>query len=404
MQTTETGLPHLVCLSKRAFTKESLREFMSTSIALPATVVFDGLNCYTVAQEMGMTHDRTVTGGGPRSVELESHRAVNAVLGNLKTAMSGTYHAIKFARYAHRYLAEVQYRFNRRYDLRPILPRIVRAATSTPDIGDARLRGCRDLSRIRTSFGSMLSSWASTTLHILDLHVGIMDLHFATERVASIKDAALRYLVIVAGILTALLLNQFVESRQNARLARTAKAAIESETKRNELVLRTVLAEISKQQAQLTAAEEILGKDSFANSRLSASARLIVQGELLNGVGSISIAGLQRSAWDGAISAQALQFLPSDFVVSRTRAYAAISEVGIIIRQLALSDRTFQNVWAIDAFSRNESGDPMRFARALREQRLTLKLVETNYLALLEALTFANPAQENQSKASASAK
>lgn len=142
VQTTETGLPHLVCLSKRAFTKESLREFMSTSIALPATVVSDGLNCFTVAQEMGMTHDRTVTGGGPSSVELESHWAVNTVLGNLKTAMTGTYHAVKFAKYAHRYLAEVQYRFNRRYDLRSILPRLVRAATSTPNISEARLRGC----------------------------------------------------------------------------------------------------------------------------------------------------------------------------------------------------------------------------------------------------------------------
>ena len=32
------------------------------------------------------------------------------------------------AKYAHRYLAEVQYRFNRRFDLRSILPRLVRGA------------------------------------------------------------------------------------------------------------------------------------------------------------------------------------------------------------------------------------------------------------------------------------
>jgi hypothetical protein len=40
------------------------------------------------------------------------------VLGNLKTALAGTYHAFDFEKYAHRYLAEVQYLFNRRYDLR----------------------------------------------------------------------------------------------------------------------------------------------------------------------------------------------------------------------------------------------------------------------------------------------
>ncbi|MGB7754889.1 MAG: transposase [Salinisphaera sp.] len=42
------------------------------------------------------------------------------MLGNLKTAINGMYHAFKFAKYAPRYLGEFQYRFNRRYDLRSI--------------------------------------------------------------------------------------------------------------------------------------------------------------------------------------------------------------------------------------------------------------------------------------------
>lgn len=51
----------------------------------------------------------------------------------IATAMTGTYHAVKFEKYAHRYLAEVQYRFNRRFDLRSILHRLVRvAATAQP--------------------------------------------------------------------------------------------------------------------------------------------------------------------------------------------------------------------------------------------------------------------------------
>ena len=142
VQTKETGRPQLVCLSKRTFTKESLRGFMFTSIALPATVVSDGLNCFTVAQELGMVPHRTVTGGGRASVEVGHHWAVNTVLGNLKTAMTGTYHAIKFAKYAHRYLAEVQYRFNRRYDLRAILPRLIRAAAATPAMNETAIRAC----------------------------------------------------------------------------------------------------------------------------------------------------------------------------------------------------------------------------------------------------------------------
>jgi len=39
------------------------------------------------------------------------------LLGNLKSAFAGTYYSFDFAKYAHRYLAEVQYRFNRRFDL-----------------------------------------------------------------------------------------------------------------------------------------------------------------------------------------------------------------------------------------------------------------------------------------------
>ncbi|MCM8624863.1 transposase, partial [Accumulibacter sp.] len=71
---------------------------------------------------------RTVTGGGQASVKLEQFKAVNTFLGNLKTAYSGTYHAFDFAKYADRYLAEVQYRFNRRFDLKAILDRLLHAA------------------------------------------------------------------------------------------------------------------------------------------------------------------------------------------------------------------------------------------------------------------------------------
>ncbi|WP_371264211.1 transposase [Nitrosomonas sp. Nm51] len=56
---------------------------------------------------------------------------VNTLLGNLKTALSGTYHAFNHAKYAHRYLAEFSYRFNRRFDLAAMVPRLLRAAVTT---------------------------------------------------------------------------------------------------------------------------------------------------------------------------------------------------------------------------------------------------------------------------------
>ena len=75
---------------------------------------------------------RSVTGGGKASVARPELRAVNTLLGNLKTAIEGTYHAFDFAEYAHRYLAEFQYRFNRRFNMRMIFSRLLVALVAAP--------------------------------------------------------------------------------------------------------------------------------------------------------------------------------------------------------------------------------------------------------------------------------
>ena len=105
---------------KRHFTKESVEQFAAQSLARPLTVVSDGLWCFTAAEGAGV-HERVVIGGGKAGVKPLQFQAVNTVLSNLKTAMAGTYHAVKFAKYAQRYLAELQFRFNRRFDPRSIL-------------------------------------------------------------------------------------------------------------------------------------------------------------------------------------------------------------------------------------------------------------------------------------------
>jgi len=68
---------------------------------------------------------------GNASTRLPQFKAVNTFLGNLKRSLGGTYHAFDFAKYAHRYLAEAQYRFNRRFNLRSILARLLCAACLT---------------------------------------------------------------------------------------------------------------------------------------------------------------------------------------------------------------------------------------------------------------------------------
>ena len=131
VQTTDAGHPVLMCLKKLEFTKEAVAKWARHSLCASARVVSDGLWCFQSVTAAGASHERTVTGGGAGSVKLEQFRAVNTLLGNLKTAFSGTYHAFDFEKYGHRYLAEVQYRFNRRFDLSVILDRLLRACAVT---------------------------------------------------------------------------------------------------------------------------------------------------------------------------------------------------------------------------------------------------------------------------------
>jgi len=76
-------------------------------------------------------HERHITGGGRASVENPAFNWINTLLGNVKNAITGTYHAIR-GQHAPRYLTEFEYRFNRRYDLKAMIPRFLTVAVRTP--------------------------------------------------------------------------------------------------------------------------------------------------------------------------------------------------------------------------------------------------------------------------------
>jgi predicted RNA-binding Zn-ribbon protein involved in translation (DUF1610 family) len=134
------GKPILACLRQQPHTSEEVAIFAAQHIATSAQVVSDGLRCFGAVGLIGAEHERVVTGGGRASVESPQFQAVNILLGNLKTAIAGTYHAFDFAKYSHRYLAEVQYRFNRRFDMRAILGRLLVAMVAAPACPEHRIR------------------------------------------------------------------------------------------------------------------------------------------------------------------------------------------------------------------------------------------------------------------------
>jgi hypothetical protein len=131
VQTTQDGQAVLVCLAVRPFTNSSMLEFAAHSLARPLTVVSDGLNCFAAMAAHAGVHDRNITGGGAAAAKHPKFKAVNTILGNLKTALRGAYKAFDYRKYGHRYLAEFQYRFNRRFHLAVLVRRLAIAVIHT---------------------------------------------------------------------------------------------------------------------------------------------------------------------------------------------------------------------------------------------------------------------------------
>ncbi len=124
VQTTDNGKAVRVCLALRPFTNASMTEFAARSLARPLTVVSDGLPWFAAMAADAGDHDRNVTFGGAAAAKHPQFKAVNTILGNLKTALRGACKAFDFSKYGHRYLAEFQYRFNRRFHLGAMLRRL----------------------------------------------------------------------------------------------------------------------------------------------------------------------------------------------------------------------------------------------------------------------------------------
>ena len=93
----------------------------------------------------GGSHEKIVVGSPRASVQHTEFRWVNTILGNIKTALRGTYYAIR-PKYAQRYLQEFDYRISRLFDLPDIISRLAYAALMTSSVSE-RLLESRTISR-----------------------------------------------------------------------------------------------------------------------------------------------------------------------------------------------------------------------------------------------------------------
>lgn len=144
---TQDGRPLFMRLDRvTGFTAQAIQNWAAQALVPEALTLTDGLSSFRELAASCAGHQGVITSGPHRSVALATFKWINTLLGNLKTALAGTHHAFDFDKYGHRYFAEYQYRFNRRFDLPAMLPRLLRAASLTKPNNIRKIRLSEDSS------------------------------------------------------------------------------------------------------------------------------------------------------------------------------------------------------------------------------------------------------------------
>jgi transposase-like protein len=133
VETTAKGKPVRIRLRRvKRFAKANLKKLTLQHIKPSSHVITDGLGCFRGVAEAGARHEPLIVSRLGHSEKLPQFKWVNTIVGNIKSAITGTYRAAQ--KHADRTLAEFEYRFNRRYDLGSMIPRLAWAAVRTPPL------------------------------------------------------------------------------------------------------------------------------------------------------------------------------------------------------------------------------------------------------------------------------
>ena len=123
----DAGHPLYVKLATvQTFSFAAIADWSQAALTRGCEVISDGLACFRAVAEVGCFHQPVIVNGRHPN-EMTEFRWINTVLSNLKTSFSGTFHALRFDKYADRYLGAFSYRFNRRFDLAAMIERVLHA-------------------------------------------------------------------------------------------------------------------------------------------------------------------------------------------------------------------------------------------------------------------------------------
>jgi len=131
VQCNDNGHPVFVKLNSISeFTTEAIKAWAQDNLKPGTKTITDGLPCFNILDDFG-DHSVLVTSRAKKEEVDAVFKWVNTILSNVKTSISGTFHSLDFGRYGHRYLADLEFRLNRRFDLRRMFFGLLNKALSS---------------------------------------------------------------------------------------------------------------------------------------------------------------------------------------------------------------------------------------------------------------------------------
>ena len=117
VSTSPEGRPRKVKLVPvKGFRKREIARGAKRWLAPGSEVLTDGLRCWNALDGVVGSHRAIRTGSGRQAARMAPFKWVNTTLGNIKSAITGTYRKLG-PDHAQRYLASFAWRYNRRYQL-----------------------------------------------------------------------------------------------------------------------------------------------------------------------------------------------------------------------------------------------------------------------------------------------
>ena len=115
----------------KSFTNSNIGKWAERYLSPRSIVATDGFAGFNIISKINEhKHVSIPMRKDPKTGEIPYFHWVNTILGNVKSAITGTYRSSKPI-YSERYLAEFQYRINRRFDLRSLFKSLIYAAAFT---------------------------------------------------------------------------------------------------------------------------------------------------------------------------------------------------------------------------------------------------------------------------------